>query len=67
MNKPIEKSMTQQGLAIEILIFLVQLFKLNILPSEIQGVVIAVGALIGFGMIFYGRIRKGDLYIKRPN
>jgi hypothetical protein len=65
--KPIETSMTNQGLAIEILIFLVEIFKLNILPQEIQGVVMAIGALIGFGMIFYGRWRKKDLYLKRPN
>lgn len=63
MSKHIKKSMTQQGLAIEIFVFLTELLNLNILPDEIQGVVNAVLSIIGFGMIFWGRYRKGDLFI----
>lgn len=64
MDKPITQSMTQQGLAVEVLIFLSQLFKLNILPAEIQGTITALLAIVGFVMIFWGRYRKGDLFIK---
>ena len=63
-DKNIVKSMTMQGLLIQVFVFIVNSFHINFTGSEIESVVKAVFIVVGFVLIFIGRARKGDLYIK---
>ena len=56
-------SLTQAGVYISVLGFLVQLLKLNIATEEVTQFVTAVVTLVGLGMAWYGRARQGDLYL----
>ena len=50
-------SLTQSGNYVAMLMFLVELFNLNILQSEVTAIVGAIGVVISF----IGRYRHGDL------
>lgn len=54
-------SLTQVGNYVVLASILVSLLKLNITEAELQTVAEAIVALVGVGMAWYGRYRKGDL------
>ena len=56
-------SLTQAGVYVTFITFVLGLFKMNISNEEITQVVEAILTLIGLGMAFYGRYRRGDITV----
>ena len=56
-------SLTQAGIYVSVIGFLVQMFKLNIASEEITQLVTSVITLVGLGVAWYGRYRKGDITV----
>lgn len=54
-------SITITGLIIELLTWLSVKFQINLPQAEIDGFVKTIVALVGFGLIWWGRYRKGDI------
>ena len=56
-------SLTQAGVYVSLLGFLAKAFGLNIGTEELTSLVEAVLTIVGLGMAWYGRYRKGDLTV----
>lgn len=56
-------SKTQTANYVAIAMFLIQIFKLNISQTEVEGIITAVLGLSAIGYNFYLRYSKGDLKI----
>lgn len=54
-------SLTQSGVYVSLLGFLVKILGLNIGTEELTSLVEAVLTIVGLGMAWYGRYRRGDL------
>ena len=56
-------SLTQAGVYITLLGFLVKILGLNIGTEELTSLVNAVLTVVGLGMAWWGRFRQGDLTV----
>lgn len=56
-------SLTQSGVYVSLLGFLVKAFNLDIGNEELTSLVEAVLTIVGLAMAWYGRYRKGDLTV----
>lgn len=54
-------SLTQAGVYVNVIVLLLQIFNVNIAPEEVQKFAEAILVVVGLGMAWYGRYRKGDL------
>jgi hypothetical protein len=56
-------SMTQGGNLVAMVMFLTELFKLNITGSEVETVIKGIVGVIAVLVSWYGRWRKGDITV----
>lgn len=65
-QKHATKSMTMIGMVVVAALFAIDRFQLNVSESEVRDVVELIAGIVGIAMTVYGRWRKGDLYLRKP-